>query len=48
MLPLTYRITFGTSRRDNIIPQQQPFKIKEDSHKDSCRVIEIFLFSKMI
>lgn len=31
------KVTFGMSRKETI-PQQQPFKIKEDSHKDSCRI----------
>lgn len=35
----TYRVTFVISREENIIPQQQPFKRKEDSHKAQQNLI---------
>ena len=30
MFSIAYRVSFGMSRRENKIPQQQPFKVKED------------------
>lgn len=43
MFSITYRVTFGMSRRENIIPQQQPFKIKK---KTATRIhAEYFKYS---
>lgn len=39
------KVIFGMSRKETI-PQQQPFKVKQDSPKDSCRIFYEYSFEQ--